>query len=656
MPVNKGQNLHEPIKRIKFSYLAGMNYLRAENLSKRFGERILFENISYTLAKGNRVALIAKNGTGKTSLLNILTQNDEPDSGKVVIDKNIKWAYLEQDPKFDKAETVWQAVFNSENEVLKAVAEYELCIEELETTPEDTKLQSRLQAAMEQMDVFQAWDIEARVHTVLTELNLQHHLHHTADQLSGGQKKRLALARVLIQSPDMLILDEPTNHLDIPMIEWLEAYLKSQDITLLLVTHDRYFLDNVCNEIIEMDLNQLFIYKGNYAYFLEKKEQRETYQAKEADEARKLAKKELEWMRRMPKARTTKSKSRIDAYYETKEKASFRKDDSQVEIQMQMKRMGNKILEVNQLQKSFGKLKIADDFTYLFKPGERIGVIGKNGVGKSTFLNMLQGIEKPDSGKIIKGETIKFGYYGQQGLQLKEDKRVVEVITDIAEYLEVGKGVKLTAIALLRMFLFDPKKQHNYVSSLSGGEKRRLYLLTILMEKPNFLILDEPTNDLDIETLNVLEEFLESYEGCLLVVTHDRYFMDTLVEKLFVFEGEGHIRDFNGNYQDYLNEIEDKKLAAYAAKQELLKPKVEPKKEEAPKPTEKKKLSFKEQRELEQLETDMEMLAGRKKDLENLLSQGSNDHQELLSWSTEIETIKNELDEKELRWLELTEL
>ena len=631
-----------------------MNYLRAENLSKRFGERVLFENISYTLAKGNRVALIAKNGTGKTSLLNLLAKCDEPDSGNIVIDKHIKWAYLAQDPQFEKTDTVWEAVFNSDNEVIKAVADYEWCMEALNTNPNDEGIQNKLQQAMEQMDVFQAWDIEARVHTILTQLNLQHHLNHTADQLSGGQKKRLALARVLIQSPDMLILDEPTNHLDIPMIEWLEAYLKSQDITLLLVTHDRYFLDHVCNEIIELDLGQLFTYKGNYAYFLEKKQQRETYQAKEADEARKLAKKELEWMRRQPKARTTKSKSRIDAYYETKEKAAFKKDDSQVEIVMQMKRMGGKILEVNQINKNFGSLKIAEDFSYLFKPGERIGVIGKNGVGKSTFLNMLQGIEKPDSGNIVKGETVKFGYYGQQGLQLKEDKRVVEVITDIAEYLEVGKGVKLTAIALLRMFLFDPKKQHNFVSTLSGGEKRRLYLLTILMEKPNFLILDEPTNDLDIETLNVLEEFLESFEGCLLVVTHDRYFMDTLVDKLFVFEGEGHIRDFNGNYQDYLNELEDKKLAAYAAKQDAKEPKPIAIKE-APKVIEKKKLSFKEQRELSDLEASIEELNSEKLKLETLLTIGSESHEELLGWSQSLETIKNTLDEKELRWLALTD-
>ncbi|MCG9880927.1 MAG: ABC-F family ATP-binding cassette domain-containing protein [Bacteroidia bacterium] len=631
-----------------------MNYLRAENLSKRYGERVLFENISYTLAKGNRVALIAKNGTGKTSLLNILTGKDEPDSGSVIIDKHIKWAYLAQEPSFDKLDTVWEAVFNSDNEIIKAVADYEWCMEALNQDPNNESVQTKLQVAMEQMDVYQAWDIEARVHTILTHLNLQHHLNHTAEQLSGGQKKRLALARVLIQSPDMLILDEPTNHLDIPMIEWLEAYLKSQDITLLLVTHDRYFLDNVCTEIIELDLGTLYTYKGNYAYFLEKKQQRETYQAKEAEEARKLAKKELEWMRRQPKARTTKSKSRIDAYYATKEKAAFKKDDSQVEIVMQMKRMGGKILEVQQLTKNFGQLKIAEDFTYLFKPGERIGIIGKNGVGKSTFLNLLQGLEKPDSGKVVKGETIKFGYYGQRGLEIKEDKRVIEVITDIAEYLEVGKGVKLTAIALLRMFLFDPKKQHNFVSTLSGGEKRRLYLLTILMEKPNFLILDEPTNDLDIETLNVLEEFLESYEGCLLVVTHDRYFMDTLVDKLFVFEGEGYIRDFNGNYQDYLNELEDKKLAAYAAKQEANKPSLPTVKEQA-KPVEKKKLSFKEQRELQELEQEIEKLNQEKASLEDMLAKGSESHEELLSWSQSLESIKSSLDEKELRWLDLTD-
>ncbi|MBC7383344.1 MAG: ABC-F family ATP-binding cassette domain-containing protein [Bacteroidia bacterium] len=635
-----------------------MNYLRAENLAKRFGERILFEGITFTLVKGERVALIAKNGTGKTSLLNLLTQNDEPDAGSVTIDKNIKWAYLEQEPSFEDLDTVWQAVFNSDNELLKVVAEYELVLEDIEQTPDDVKLQNRLQDCMEQMDTMNAWDIEARVHTILTQLNLHHHLHQPTTSLSGGQKKRLALARVLIQSPDMLIMDEPTNHLDIQMIEWLEGYLKSQDVTLLVVTHDRYFLDNVCNEIIELDLGQLFVYRGNYAYFLEKKDQRETYQAKEADQARKLARKELEWMRRQPKARTTKSKSRIDAYYDVKEKAAFRKDESVVEINMQMQRMGKKILEVYNLTKNYGDQKIVDNFTYLFTPGERIGVIGKNGVGKSTFLNMLLGLEMQDTGKISKGDTVKYGYYGQQGLPIKEDKRVIEVITDIAEYLEMGKGQKLTAAGMLKLFLFDPKTQHNYVSSLSGGEKRRLYLLTILMKKPNFLVLDEPTNDLDIETLNVLEEFLEGFEGCLLVVTHDRYFMDTLVDKLFVFEGEGKIRDFNGNYQDYINELEDNKQIAIANKQALNqknKPAAKAVVSSAVLKVEKKKLSYKEQKELEELGMEIEGLQLKKADLEHHLSNGSSNHEELTGWSREIEQFTKQLDQKELRWLELSE-
>lgn len=632
--------------------LPPMIYLRAENLMKRFGERVLFEKIELSIAKGERIALIAKNGTGKSSLLKILAGVDEPDAGSVIIDKNIKWAYLEQEPVFDVNQTIWDAVFYSDNDLLKVVANYELALENMEQHPEDTLVQNKLQEAMEAMDNASAWDIENKVHTILTQLNLQHHLQQPISTLSGGQKKRLALAKALIHQPDFIIMDEPTNHLDLKMIEWLEGYLKAMDLTLLLVTHDRYFLDAVCNEIIELDLGQLFIYRGNYAYFLEKKEIRETNQEKEADQARKLARKELEWMRRQPKARTTKSKSRINAYYETKEKASFKKDDKQVEIHMQMQRLGNKILEVHQLKKSFGSNPILTDFTYLFTPGERIGIIGKNGVGKSTFLNLLQGLEKADGGKVVKGETVRFGYYGQQGLELKEDKRVIEVITDIAEYLEVGKGQKLSAIALLRLFLFDGKKQHAWVSTLSGGEKRRLYLLTVLMQKPNFLILDEPTNDLDIPTLNVLEDFLESYEGCLLVVTHDRYFMDTLVDKLFVFEGEGKVRDFNGNYQDYLNELAEEKQkpsqAVVAAPEPLA-----AKTESVPSP--KKKLSYNEQREFELLEKEIQQTQQTIQLLQDKLNGGSNNHDELLQWSQQIELEKENLDNKELRWLELSE-
>ncbi len=632
-----------------------MIYLRGENLGRRFGERVLFENLDLSIAKGERVAFIAKNGSGKTSLLNILTGREEPDGGgSVMIDKNITWTYLEQEPHFIENDTVLDAIFNTNHPKFKTVAEFELLTEKMELDPENTEIHEAMQKVMEDMELYQAWDLDNKVHTILTKLNLHHHLEQFCKSLSGGQRKRLALARVLIQEPDFVIMDEPTNHLDLQMIEWLEAWLQSLDLTMLLVTHDRYFLDKICNEIIELDMGKIYSYKGNYAYFLEKKEMRETYEQKEADTARKLAKKELEWMRRQPKARTTKSKSRIDAYYDLKEKASFKRDDSVVEIQMQMQRMGTKILEVHQLQKSYGDLKICNDFTHLFVPGERIGIIGQNGVGKSTFLNMLLGLEKQDGGSIVKGDTVKFGYYNQQGIQLSEDKRVIEVITDIAEYLEIGKGVKLSATMLLKQFLFDAKKQYNYVSSLSGGEKRRLYLLTILMAKPNFLVLDEPTNDLDIDTLNVLEDFLENYEGCMLIVTHDRYFMDNLVDSLFVFEGNGNIRSFNGNYQEYLNELDEEKNKDSKSK--------ETPKAAAPKTIEvevqpiKKKLSYKEQRELEQLTDDIEILHQQKSILEKNLASGSSNHEEVIQWSSDFEEVKSKLDEKELRWLELSEM
>ncbi len=632
-----------------------MIYLRGENLGRRFGERVLFENLDLSIAKGERVAFIAKNGSGKTSLLNILTGREEPDGGgSVMIDKNITWTYLEQEPHFNENDTVLDAIFNTNHPKFKTVAEFELLTEKMELDPENTEIHEAMQKVMEDMELYQAWDLDNKVHTILTKLNLHHHLEQFCKSLSGGQRKRLALARVLIQEPDFVIMDEPTNHLDLQMIEWLEAWLQSLDLTMLLVTHDRYFLDKICNEIIELDMGKIYSYKGNYAYFLEKKEMRETYEQKEADTARKLAKKELEWMRRQPKARTTKSKSRIDAYYDLKEKASFKRDDSVVEIQMQMQRMGTKILEVHQLQKSYGDLKICNDFTHLFVPGERIGIIGQNGVGKSTFLNMLLGLEKQDGGSIVKGDTVRFGYYNQQGIQLSEDKRVIEVITDIAEYLEIGKGVKLSATMLLKQFLFDAKKQYNYVSSLSGGEKRRLYLLTILMGKPNFLVLDEPTNDLDIDTLNVLEDFLENYEGCMLIVTHDRYFMDNLVDSLFVFEGNGNIRSFNGNYQEYLNELDEEKNKESKSK--------ETPKAAAPKAIEvevqpiKKKLSYKEQRELDQLTDEIEILHQQKTILEKKLASGSSNHEDVIQWSSDFEEVKAKLDEKELRWLELSEM
>ncbi len=634
-----------------------MNYLRAENLSKYYGERHLFSNITLTVTKGQRVALIAKNGSGKTSLLNILTGQDKGDDGTIVIDKNIRWAYIEQEPHFEGTDNVWSAIYNSDNELLQCVAKYDEVLEALEKDHESVHNQNQLQYAMEAMDLHQAWDIESRIKTILQQLDLHHHLHSSIASLSGGQKKRLAIARVLVQQPDFIIMDEPTNHLDIKMIEWLETYLTVNNMTLLLVTHDRYFLDKVCNEIIELAEGNLYTHKGNYAYFLEKKAQREEYNDKETDAARKLMRKELEWMRKQPKARTTKSKSRIDAYYEIKEKASYKRDDGKVEIKMKMERLGSKILEVQQLQKSFGDFKICKDFTYTFKPGERIGVIGKNGVGKTTFLNMLLGTEKPDAGKISLGDTVKVGYYSQSGMQLKEDKRVIEVITDIAEYVEMTKGENVTAKTLLTRFLFEPKKQHNYVSSLSGGEKRRLYLLTILMGKPNFLVLDEPTNDLDIETLNVLEEFLEEYGGCIMVVTHDRYFMDTIVDSLFVFEGEGNIRPFNGNYQEYLNEQEDIQAALYAAKSTT--PKGEYKAQESKTEIEapvKRKLTFNEQRLFEQLEKELAEHHAKKLELENKLSEPSTSNDDLMSMGKELIEVNNAIDEKELKWLELSEL
>ena len=635
-----------------------MNYLRAENLAKHYGERHLFSNLTLTVTKGQRVALIAKNGSGKTSLLNILTGRDSSDEGQVIIDKNIRWAYIEQEPQFYGTDDVWTAIYKSENELLQCVANYESVIEQLEKEPENVAFQNQLQYAMEAMDNLNAWDIETKIKTILQQLNLQNHLHNTIDSLSGGQKKRLAIARVLVQQPDFIILDEPTNHLDIQMIEWLEAHLTTNDITLLLVSHDRYFLDKVCNEIIELAEGKLHTHRGNYAYFLEKKAQREEYQDKEAAAARKHMRKELEWMRKQPKARTTKSKSRIEAFYEIQEKASYKRDDSKVEMKMKMERLGSKILEVQQLEKSFGDLTICKDFTYIFKPGERIGVIGKNGVGKTTLLNMLLGTEKPDSGKVVLGDTVKVGYYSQLGMQLKEDKRVIEVITDIAEFVEMTKGESLTAKTLLTRFLFDAKKQHNYVSALSGGEKRRLYLLTILMGRPNFLILDEPTNDLDIETLNVLEEFLEEYGGCIIVVTHDRYFMDTIVDSLFVFEGGGHIRSFNGNYQEYLNEQEEIQAAALASKQAAKgqdKYQTKSEKQAAPVEAVKRKLSYKEQKEFEQLEIEIKQLQERKAELETTLVSPSVNGDMIAQFGKELIEVNNAIDEKELKWLELSE-
>lgn len=634
-----------------------VNYLRAENISKSYGDRVLFQNLTLSIEQGQKIALIAKNGTGKTNLLNILAGKDQSDAGgTLVVSKDIKTAYLEQDPFVPSELTVYEALFSSNNEMLAVVAAYEKAIEDSENDHSEAAM-NKLQYCMEAMDRLNAWDYEARIKQILTKLSI-HHYEQKAGSLSGGQKKRLALARILINTPDLIIMDEPTNHLDIDMIEWLEGYLKSSDTTLLLVTHDRYFLDNVCNLIIELDEGQLYTYKGNYAYYLEKKADREFREEREIEKARNLMRKELEWIRRQPKARGTKSKSRIDAFYDLKEKAGKKVDDKKVELDMKMQRLGGKILELHHLKKAFPGKPIVNDFSYILKPGERIGIVGRNGVGKSTFLNMLMGLEQPDSGHISLGDTVVYGYYSQTGLQLKEDKRVLDVVKDIAEYITLAKGEKITAAQLCKRFLFDDKMQHTFVSKLSGGEKRRLFLLTVLMKNPNFLILDEPTNDLDIPTLNVLEEFLELYKGCLLIVTHDRYFMDKLVDHLLIFEGDGKLRDFNGNYQDYLNEMEEAKIQLREEVVEA-KPKTlsanDVNDTPAPVSAQPKKRSYKEQREFEQLEADIAALETQKKSFEGLLLAGSNNHEELMQWSREVENIDQQLEQKTNRWIEMSE-
>ncbi len=628
-----------------------MNYLRAENIAKHYGDRTLFEGITFSIEEGQKIALVAKNGTGKTNLLNIIAGADTTDAGSVVISKDIVSAYLEQQPHMPEGINVWDHLFNANSELLNVVAEYEKLL--LHESDDDNYL-NRLQHCMEEMDRLNAWDYEVRVKQILEKLNITQY-EQDVSTLSGGQQKRLALARILIMQPDFVIMDEPTNHLDLDMIEWLEGYLKSSKMTLFIVTHDRYFLDNVCSEIIELERGQLYFYKGNYAYYLEKKADREFREGREADKARNLMKKELEWMRKQPKARGTKSKSRIEAFYDLQEKAKYIADDKQVELDVKMQRLGSKIIEFHGLCKSYKQgdrtIQVLNNFSYIFKPGERIGIIGKNGVGKSTFLNIIQGIEKADTGVISTGDTVKFGYYSQVGITIKEDKRVLEVVKDIAEYIELSKGEQLSASQLCKRFLFDDKIQHTFVSKLSGGEKRRLFLLTVLIKNPNFLILDEPTNDLDIDTLNVLEEFLESFKGCLLIVTHDRYFMDKLVDHLFLFEGNGIVRDFNGNYQDYLNEekIPLEPVTKQPVQREVVvaeKPKMD---------ANKRKPTFNEKREYAQLTAEIEKLEIEKKDTENKLSASDLHFEQIQKLASQLEQINQHIDLKSLRWLELND-
>lgn len=623
-----------------------MNLLTLENISKSYADKVLFEEISLSINEGEKVALVAKNGTGKSTLLKIAAGKEKPDYGKVYLRKEIRTEYLEQEPEFSPEKKVIDEVFDSSQPVLDAIKNYEHCLH----FPHDRE---NLDYAIGQMESLKAWTYEAEVKQILSRLSIVN-LEQKIKTLSGGQKKRVALAKLLIDKPDFLILDEPTNHLDLQMIEWLENYLSKSGRTLFLITHDREFLENVCTEIIELDNERLFRYKGNYTYYLEKKALRDEAEQSSVDKARNLLRKELAWMRKQPKARTTKSKSRIDSFYELKEKASVNLEDDELKLEISINRLGGKILEFHHVHKSFDGLKVLSDFTYKFKTRERVGIIGRNGSGKTTLLNLMAGKEKPDSGKIITGETVIFGYYTQEGMVIKEDKRLIESVKEIADFIPLAKGKTITASQLLERFLFPASTHYTYVSKLSGGEKRRLHLLRILLKNPNFLILDEPTNDLDIITLNVLEDFLQDYPGCLVIVSHDRQFMNKLVDHLLVFETDarlpgrqGIVTDFAGNYNEF--------LVARNEKQPL-------KKNEIETPSEKKnlkekiKLTYNEKKELGQLGKEIEQLEKRKVKLTEEMNSGNPDFSVMQNLSRDFIETEKQLDEKSSRWLELADL
>ena len=616
-----------------------MNLLSVENISKAFGERIILENISFGINKDQKIAFIAKNGTGKTTLLNIIAGKDQPDSGQVVFRKGIHIGFLSQNPSFNEELTVEETIFATDNPILRLIQEYEHALQH----PEN---EMAYQKAFEQMERHNAWDFETQYKQILFRLKLDN-LQLKVKNLSGGQKKRLALANVLISKPDLLILDEPTNHLDLEMIEWLEQYFVKENLTLFIVTHDRYFLERVCNEILELDNGELFSYKGNYSYFLEKKEQRLAQEQASVEKAKNLYVKELDWIRRQPKARTTKSKSRIDDFYKIKEAAHKRRKEHSVQLEINMERLGSKTVEFHNVSKSFGDLCVLNKFNYNFLRGERVGIIGKNGTGKSTFLNLLTSAITPDSGKIVVGDTIKFGYYTQDGIEVQQGQKVIEVIQKYGDYIPLLKGRTLSAGQLLERFLFDRKKQYDYVEKLSGGELKRLYLCTVLIQNPNFLILDEPTNDLDIVALNVLEDFLLDYPGCLLVVSHDRYFMDKIVDHLFVFKGNGEVEDFPGNYTDYRVYEESVPLTDDTPKKEASK--------NTWRKDGMKGLSFNEQKEYNRLEKEIAQLEEKKAAIEATFAEGSLSSNEIQEQSVALQETLIAIEEKTERWFELTE-
>lgn len=624
-----------------------MNYLSVENLTKSYGEKLLFQNISFGIDEGQKVALIAGNGTGKSTLLNIIMGLDIPDSGTVTMRNDIRVAYLPQAPQFEPELSILDVVLTSDNLYVKATREYELAVELVNHDPSPVN-QRLLSEATTQMDALAAWDYDSRVKEVLSRLRIGD-LNRKMGTLSGGQVRKAALARVLIDETNFVILDEPTNHLDIDMIEWLEEFLQKQKMALLLVTHDRYFLDNVCDEIFELDNCSMYHYDGGYAYFVEKKAEREAAERLETEKARNIYRTELEWMRRMPKARTHKSKSRIESFYELEIKAKRRLDDVRPEFQVKERRMGKNILEINNIQKSYEPVgTVIDDFSHIFKRGERVGVVGPNGSGKTTLFKIIMGEERPDLGSLKTGQTIVFGYFSQMNPDIKEGKRVIEVVKDVAEEIVMGNAPSVSASQFLFYFGFDHNTQYNYYSNLSGGEKRRLHLCLTLIKNPNFLILDEPTNDLDIDTLNVLEEFLIGYPGCLLVATHDRAFLDKIADHIFVFEGNGKVKDCYSNYSAYrLQKLKEENIEKAAAK-----PEEKPVKAKAPsnKPT------FKQKQEYEKLTADIAQLEKEKAEMLEIMNSGSADPKKLTEASTRYSEITDQLEELEMRWLELSEL
>ncbi|MCS2894504.1 ABC-F family ATP-binding cassette domain-containing protein [Parabacteroides faecis] len=625
-----------------------ISYLQIDGLTKSFGDLVLFEDITFGIAQGQKVGLIAKNGTGKTTLLNIIAGKEDYDNGAVVFRNDLRVGYLEQTPVYPEGLTVLKACFYSPNETVRLIAEYE------EAMASDDH--SNLEDILMRMDNLKAWDYEQRAKQILSQLKITN-FDQKVEHLSGGQLKRVALANVLITDPELIILDEPTNHLDLEMTEWLEGYLSRANISILMVTHDRYFLDRVCSEIIEIDRQQIYQYKGNYSYYLEKRQERMETMNTEVERANNLLRKELEWMRRQPQARGTKAKYRIDAFYELEKKAKQQRDNGNVNLDVKASYIGSKIFEAEHVTKSFGSIKIVEDFNYIFARYEKMGIVGNNGTGKSTFIKMLMGEVEPDSGRFDVGETVRFGYYSQDGLQFDEQMKVIDVVQDIAEYVDLGDGKKLGVSQFLNYFLFTPEKQHSYVYKLSGGEKRRLYLCTVLMRNPNFLVLDEPTNDLDIVTLNVLEEYLRNFKGCVIVVSHDRYFMDKVVDHLLVFRGNADLKDFPGNYTQYRDwkEVQEQlEKGAEAARQPKQTPALE--KNNRPQPEQKKKLTFKERKEFEALEAEIPQLEAEKTELETAMSSGTLSNDELMTKSERIAKVIEEIDEKTMRWLELSEL